>query len=94
MIGSDDVLKIAALANLSVGEEESRVLAGDLAAVLAYVEKLKEIDVTSVEPMSHVHGAVNVFREDVVQPPMDTEEGLKNAPDKSGRFIRVPIIVT
>jgi aspartyl-tRNA(Asn)/glutamyl-tRNA(Gln) amidotransferase subunit C len=43
--------------------------------------------------MSHVHGSKNIFREDVVEPSMPTEEGLSNAPDRSGRFFRVPIII-
>lgn len=94
MIGKDDVLKIARLANLLVSEEEGAALTTDLNAILEYVEKLNEIDVTSVEPMSHVHGSVNVFRQDEVQPSMSLEESLKNVPDRSGRFIRVPIIVT
>ena len=94
MIGKDDVLKIARLADLLVSEEEGEALTADLNAILGYVEKLNEINVSSVEPMSHVHGSVNIFREDKVQPSMDPDEGLKNVPDRSGRFIRVPIIVT
>ena len=93
MIGKDDVLKIARLANLLVSEEEGEPLTADLNAILGYVEKLNTIDVSAVEPMSHVHGSVNVFRQDEVQPSMDLEEGLRNVPDRSGRFIRVPIIV-
>ena len=94
MIGKDDILKIARLANLLVSEQEGEVLTTDLNAILGYVKKLDEIDVSSVEPMSHVHGSVNIFRQDEAQPSMDPEEGLRNVPDRSGRFIRVPIIVT
>lgn len=93
MINEDDVNKIAKLAYLIVSKEENQKLQKELNSILEYVKKLESADVSQVTAMSHVHSATNVFREDVVQDSLPNEEALKNAPDRSGRFIRVPIII-
>ena len=93
MIGEDDVLKIAGLARLSVAESEKTRLTENLNSILGYVEQLKSVDVSAVEPMSHVHGIFNVFREDRVVESQSRDEIFANVPDRSGRFIRVPIII-
>lgn len=93
MINETDVKKIAKLAHLYVSDSEASVLTGELNAILGYVEQLNKIDVSSVSPLSHVHGAVNVLRPDEVEPSMDNAKALTNAPDKSGRFIRVPLVI-
>lgn len=89
----DDVKKIANLANLTFTPEGLAKFTNELSSILGYVQQLEKIDVSNVEPTSHAHGAINFFRKDVVQPPLSVEEGLKNVPDRSGRFIRVPIII-
>lgn len=92
-LSHERVQKLGTLARLHVSPDESAQLTEKLNSILEYVRKLEAIDVTGVEPMSHVHGVQNVFRDDVLQPSMPNDEGLRNAPDRSGRFIRVPIII-
>lgn len=93
MLSDDEVKKIAKLAHLTLDDSEIKKFSRELSSILDYIQELQKIDVSAVEPTSHVHGSTNIFREDVVKPSLDGEEGLKNAPDRSGRFIRVPIIV-
>ena len=93
MVSAEDVKKIAKLAALSVSPEEVERFTRELNAIFAHVEQLRAVDVSSVEPMSHVHGSINVFRDDKVAGHMDCELALSNVPDRSGRFIRVPIII-
>lgn len=93
MFTEDDVKKIAKLAYLTLTPEQIKKYASELASVFGYVKKLESYDVTNVEPTSHVHGSINFFREDVVKPSMPASEGLLNAPDRSGNFFRVPIII-
>lgn len=93
MITEEDVKKIAKLAHLYVNDAERAGLTNELNAILGYVEQLNKIDVSGVSPLSHVHGVVNVFREDAVEPSLDNAQALSNAPDKSGRFIRVPLVI-
>jgi aspartyl-tRNA(Asn)/glutamyl-tRNA(Gln) amidotransferase subunit C len=88
-----DVEYIAGLAKLTFKEEELEKFTGQLNEILAYVEKLNELDTTNVEPLSHPIEGSNVFREDVVKPSLDREEALKNAPDRSELFFKVPKVI-
>lgn len=93
MLGENDVKKIAKLALLLLSPEELLKYSGELSKILAQIDQMQSVDLSSVEPMSHVHGITNVFREDVVTHSLSIEDALSNAPDTSGRFIRVPIII-
>jgi aspartyl-tRNA(Asn)/glutamyl-tRNA(Gln) amidotransferase subunit C len=93
MLNDDEVRKIAKLANLTLTEDEVKQYGQQLSSILEYVQALEKIDVKGVEPMSHVHGITNVMREDVVEPSLDTMQAMQGAPDHSGRFFRVPLIV-
>ena len=56
--------------------------------MLDYIDKLNELDTSSVEPMSHVFPVSNVFREDVVTNGDDRDNILKNAPEeRDGAFV-------
>jgi aspartyl-tRNA(Asn)/glutamyl-tRNA(Gln) amidotransferase subunit C len=93
MLNEDDVAKIAKLSALNLTPEQLKKYTSELSNILGYMDNLNKIDVTNVKPTSHVHGATNFFRDDVAKQSMPIEEGLSNAPDRSGRFIRVPIII-
>ena len=93
MVSEDDVLKIANLAKLAVPQADKKPLTDKLNAILGFVEQLKKIDVSNVEPMSHVHGSTNIFREDAALESKNHDEVFANVPDRSGRYIRVPIII-
>lgn len=93
MISDEDVKKLAHLARLNPSEQETHRLRQDLNSILGYVEGLQKVDVSKAEPMSHVHGSTNVFREDLLSPSLPVDAALELAPDHSGRFIRVPIVI-
>jgi aspartyl-tRNA(Asn)/glutamyl-tRNA(Gln) amidotransferase subunit C len=93
MLSKDHVFKIARLASLNLSEEEATTLEKELNAILGYIEQLNKVEVRGIEPMSHVHGSTNIFREDTVQESLPFEAVEENIPDTSGRFIRVPIII-
>jgi aspartyl-tRNA(Asn)/glutamyl-tRNA(Gln) amidotransferase subunit C len=88
-----DVEYIAELAKLKFKDEELEKFTEQLNEILAYVEKLNELDTTNVEPLSHPIEGSNVFREDVVKPSLDREEALRNAPDRSELFFKVPKVI-
>ena len=87
------VLKTAKLSALNLSPTQVTKYTQELQSILGYMENLNKIDVSGVQPTSHVHGSTNVFREDVAEEPLSIQEGLQNTPDRSGRFIRVPIII-
>lgn len=81
---------VAALAKLSVSEEEKAGVAKELDRILDYIETMNGLDTEGVEPMSHVLPVSNVFREDVVTNQDDREALLQNAPDKKDGSFVVP----
>jgi aspartyl-tRNA(Asn)/glutamyl-tRNA(Gln) amidotransferase subunit C len=104
MVNEDDLKKIANLARLEIEPSLISPIVSQLNNILSYVERLNQIDTTNVEPLCHVHGSTNVFREDRVvvglddsNPPVSgtltLEETLSNAPEKSGRFFKVPLVI-
>ena len=65
MISKEEIEHLKDLARVEFGEAETEKLAKDLGDILGYVEKLKDVDVSSVPEMTHASGDVkNVFRKD------------------------------
>ena len=88
-----DIKYVAHLARLALTPEEEQKIGTQLESVLVYVEKLKEVDVSGVEPTAHAFPLVNVTRQDEVQPSLSNEEALRNAPAKANGLFIVPKIV-
>ena len=88
-----DVKYVAHLARLSLSPEEERKIGAQLGNILGYIEKLKEVDVTGVEPTAHAFPLVNVTRPDEVRPSISNEEALRNAPAHANGLFIVPKIV-
>ena len=78
------------LSQISLTEEEKQETAGELKKILAYMEKLEELDTDGVEPMSHVFPVQNVFREDIVEREDQWDALLENAPKKKEGQYLVP----
>ena len=81
---------LESLSQISLTEEEKQETAGELKKILAYMEKLEELDTDGVEPMSHVFPVQNVFREDIVEREDQWEALLENAPQKKEGQYLVP----
>jgi aspartyl-tRNA(Asn)/glutamyl-tRNA(Gln) amidotransferase subunit C len=88
-----DVKYVAHLARLALSPEEEQKLSAQLGNILGYIEKLREADVTGVEPTAHAFPIVNVTRADEVRPSISNEDALRNAPAQSGGLFMVPKIV-
>jgi aspartyl-tRNA(Asn)/glutamyl-tRNA(Gln) amidotransferase subunit C len=88
-----DVRRVAVLARLRLTEAEENDLTNQLDAILAYMDKLNEIDTSGVEPFSHATDASNALREDRVTNQPNAEAMLANAPDRDGSFFKVPKII-
>ena len=88
-----DVEHVAKLARLEFTEAEKEKFTHQLNKILAYMEKLNELDTKNVEPLSHVIELSNVFRDDIVKPSYPREEMLKNAPEKDEKFFKVPKVI-
>jgi len=88
-----DIKYVAHLARLALTPEEEKTFGAQLGNVLGYIEKLKEVDVSGVEPTAHPFPLVNVARADEIQPSLSNEKALRNAPRQSNGLFIVPKIV-
>ena len=87
MIDDETIENVCILAKLSLGEEAKAKAKQDMQKMLDYVEKLDELDTDGVEPLSHIFGDENVFRDDVVTNGDNKEAMLANAPkEKEGQY--------
>lgn len=84
---------LARLARLALTEEEKPLYRDQLVSILHYMETLNELDTSGIEPTSHVISLRNVMREDSARPSLRREDALRNAPDRTDEFYRVPKII-
>ncbi len=84
---------VAQLSRIRLEKEEKLRFASQLDRILAYVEKLNELNTDDVEPLAHPLETTNVFREDEERKSLPTDEALKNAPDGSDGFFGVPAVI-
>lgn len=83
---------VARLARLEFGPGEIEEFASQLARIVDYFDKLKELDVSADEPMAHAaEGAL--LREDAVGESLPRKDALRGAPSASGGFFRVPPVI-
>ncbi len=92
-ITPDEVEYVANLARLELTEEEKERFAGQLDAILQYMEKLNELDTSGVEPLVHGIAGRQATRPDRVEESLPRDEALANAPEKSEGCFRVPRII-
>ena len=91
--GQVDVKYVAHLARLALTPEEEKKFGDQLNHVLEHIEKLKELDVTNVEPTAHAVPLVNVTRADEVRPSLPHSDALRNAHAQANGLFLVPKIV-
>jgi aspartyl-tRNA(Asn)/glutamyl-tRNA(Gln) amidotransferase subunit C len=89
----DEVLHVAHLARLSLGPEEVELFTRQLNDILAYMEKLQELDTAAVSPMAHVVPVSNAFRADAVQEGLPRDLALENAPAREEGSFVVPRVI-
>ena len=85
---------MAKLARLHLSDDEIQQFAGEISAILGYVEQLQQVDLKDYEPTSQVTGLKNVMRPDKVKDyGVSPEELLKNAPATESGHIKVKRIL-
>lgn len=87
------VRHVAKLSRLKLSDEQIAFFSSQLSAVLGYMEKLNELDLTDVEPMAHPTDMTNRFRDDRPKPGLPNETVLQNAPAADPPFFKVPKVL-
>jgi aspartyl-tRNA(Asn)/glutamyl-tRNA(Gln) amidotransferase subunit C len=92
-VNSETIDKIAHLARLEVQDAEKQGLLDDMNKILTFMDKLNEVDTSTVEPLIYLNEEINVFREDEIKQEISTDIALKNAPKADGNFFRVAKVI-
>ena len=92
-VNDELVNNIARLARLKFEDHEKEEIKLDLQKMIAFIEKLNELNTTGVAPLLHMSDNVNVFREDEVKGSVTTREALANASNHDEQFFKVPKVI-
>jgi aspartyl-tRNA(Asn)/glutamyl-tRNA(Gln) amidotransferase subunit C len=92
-IDRDTLNKLAHLARIEIESEDEAQLIKDMEQIVSWVEKLNELDVQDIEPLTHMSFEKNVAREDVSKNTLTREEALSNAPDHDESHYLVPKVL-
>lgn len=93
LITEADVLHVARLARLNLNGQEVEALGRELSAILDYMEILKGIDTTGIEPTFNVRSAGNDLREDQAADSQSISDVQLNAPSFAGGTFVVPRVI-
>ena len=93
MVTQAELDYLAKLSKLEIPVAEKEQTAHDLGVILDHLQQLQEVDTTGVAATTHVLPLENIFREDVVQNGLTTEEVEQNAPTYQNGFFQVPRIL-
>jgi aspartyl-tRNA(Asn)/glutamyl-tRNA(Gln) amidotransferase subunit C len=89
----ETVAHVARLARLDVTDDELEMFTTQLGAVLDHAADIEKLDTADVPPTAHPLPLENVLRDDVVQPSLDRDEVLAQAPSAEDDRFRVPRIL-
>ena len=89
----EQVEKVALLARLELDDAELATMTAQLAQIVEFVEQLSELATDQVEPMAHAVELFNVFAADTLQPSLERDRALANAPHHDGECYRVPAVL-
>ncbi|MGE5309242.1 MAG: Asp-tRNA(Asn)/Glu-tRNA(Gln) amidotransferase subunit GatC [Deltaproteobacteria bacterium] len=92
-LSKETVKYVAELSRMELEPQELEKLSRQLEAILDFIDQLKELDISAIEPTSHILPISNVFREDTAGNCLPVEKTLANAPEKEGNFFAVPKVI-
>ncbi|SHK61281.1 Asp-tRNA(Asn)/Glu-tRNA(Gln) amidotransferase subunit GatC [Hymenobacter psychrotolerans] len=85
--------QLAHLSRLELDESKEQQMLGELNKILDWVDQLRQLDTTDVEPLVHLSHEINVLRSDEPQNTVSHQDGLRNAPRKDSDYFRVPKVL-
>ena len=89
-ITREEVLHVAGLARLELGEEEVERFREQLSAIIDAVSKVSELDLRDVPPTAHPLAIANAVADDIPSPSLPLGEVFANAPDRDDDYFRTP----
>jgi aspartyl-tRNA(Asn)/glutamyl-tRNA(Gln) amidotransferase subunit C len=92
-INIETLKKIAHLSRLELDEKNTDKMLQDMNNMLAFVEKLNEVDTDGIEPLTTMSHEINALRDDMTTQDLTHKQVLQNAPKKDSDYFRVPKVL-
>lgn len=93
-IDENTVDRLAGLAKLEFDAAGKKQMITDMNRMLAFVDKLQELDTDNVEPLVLMTETNNIWREDIPKQEITQKEALMNAPKKDSDYFKVPKVIS
>jgi len=93
MIKKEEVKHIAELARIGLTDEEMEKYSQELSGILAWIDQLKEVDISGVEPTEHITGVKNVSRQDISHPFENREKIINLFPEEKNGYNKVKAVL-
>ncbi|HVN96627.1 MAG TPA: Asp-tRNA(Asn)/Glu-tRNA(Gln) amidotransferase subunit GatC [Syntrophorhabdaceae bacterium] len=92
-ITKETVEYVAHLGRLELAPSEIELYTQQINDILDHMDSLSALDTEGIEPTSHAVPVECVLRDDSVRPSFSVDDSLKNAPERTGSFFKVPPII-
>ncbi|MGU9962379.1 MAG: Asp-tRNA(Asn)/Glu-tRNA(Gln) amidotransferase subunit GatC [Candidatus Puniceispirillales bacterium WSBS_2018_MAG_OTU23] len=87
------VSRVARLARIHIDDSRLEPMAGELTAIISWIEQLNEVNTDAVAPLASVTGHALPLRDDVIADGNKLEAIMQNAPESASGFFVVPKVV-
>jgi aspartyl-tRNA(Asn)/glutamyl-tRNA(Gln) amidotransferase subunit C len=92
-VTKEDIKKVARLARIEVLESDREELAQKVGGIIAWVEKLNEVNTDNVEPLVNVSEVSLRLNKDEITDGNIAEDVLKNSKDAKYGYFAVPKVL-
>ena len=92
-LDKNTVKRIADLSKLEFTIDETAAILKDMNQMLEFIDQLKELDTTNIDPLIHMTEDENILREDDAITGASQQEALKNAPSKDSTYFKIPKVL-
>ncbi len=92
-LDKNTVKRIADLSKLEFTSDETTAILKDMNQMLEFIDQLKELDTTNIDPLIHMTEDENILREDDAISGASQQEALKNAPSKDSTYFKIPKVL-
>lgn len=92
-LSKETVEYVANLSRIALTGEELEKFSKQIESILGFIDTLKTLDVSDIEPTAHILPISNVLREDEPRPSLTIEKTIANAPAGEGNFFVVPKVI-
>ena len=92
-LSAEEVRRIARLARLEISDAEAEEYRASLSAVVGYMSRLRDVDLSGVEPLAHIGDTHTRLDEDVPSSSLSNDALMKLAPDRWEGFVKVPKVL-